>query len=400
MSTGPQVTKEIIQTRLDPFGSTLTEFKQPLSKNKIKFTCACGEPVEKFIDHIQRFVGLCTPCTKKRGIEKNQQTTHDISLTKVKAKLEEDGAELKTFPPAPLKRQQIIYYCKCGKEHSKNWEMIQEYGAYCDDCTLENGLEKKRNTCIVKFGYDNPNKSPIIRAKTVDTCTKRYGGPSPMSDPKVVQKAQDTLEERTGFRHSLQNPVSMEKFNETLYNHLGVTGSAQKNPDVRALSLVTVRKKYGVDNVSQNPEIHQKKQETSMNNWGVIWPMQNPDIADKSLKNSFLRKEFKCPSGRVIICQGFEPFALNMLLLDGIDENDISDVKPEIWYKTSDEKKHRYYTDIFIASRQLCIEVKSAWTFENDREVNLLKQKATQDAGYLHIIWIFSPKGELLETLT
>ena len=400
MTTGQQVTKEDIKSRLDPFGSTLTDFKQPLRENKIRFICVCGEPVEKFMEHVQRFVGLCTPCSIKRGRENKIQTEHSNVREKVQLKLEEDGAKLEEFPLAPLKRQKIAYYCKCGKSYSKSWEMMTLYGAFCDACTLANGLDKKKETVNTRYGVDHISQSTEIKAKIVITNTEKYGGPTPMSDPRIVQKIQDTLEDRTGFRHPLQNPVSMKKFNETLNENWGVTGCSMKNADVRARGVETVKNLYGVDNVSKAPEIHQKKQDTSMKKYAVPWPMQNAEVANKSLRNSFQKKEFKCPSGRIITCQGYEPFALDMLLRDGVDENDIADEKPEIWYKTSDGKKHRYYTDVFIASLQLCIEVKSTWTFENDLDVNILKQKATRNAGYNHVIWIFSPKGELVDTVT
>jgi len=400
MPTGPQVTKEDIQDRLRPFGSTLTEFKQPLRDNKIKFICACGEPVEKFMERIQRFVGLCTPCAKKRGHENKIQTEHSGMLEKVQAKLDKDGATLVAFPPAPLKRQKIEYLCKCGKKHYKNLEMMTLYGAFCEECTLANGIDKKKETINTRYGVDNVNQIPGVRNKIIQTNTERYGGPTPMSDPRVVQKAQDTLEDKTGFRHPLQNPVSMEKFNETLKKNWGVTGSTMKNADVRARADETVKNLYGVDNVSKVPEFHQKKQDTSMKNYGVPYPMQNAEVFNKSLNNSFLKKEFKCPSGRIIVCQGYEPFALRSLLDGGLDENLISDDKPKINWRSLDGKNHVYTTDIFIPCLKLCIEVKSTWTFGNDREDTLLKQKATRDAGYNHVIWIFSPKGELIETVT
>jgi len=400
MPTGPQVTKEDIQDRLLPFGSTLTEFKQPLHKNKIKFICACGESVEKLMDHPDRFVGLCTACARKRAHETKIQTDHVKMLEKVQAKLDKDGATLLSFPPAPLKRQKVEYTCLCGTNHSKNWDMMAQYGAFCAKCTLANGLDKKKETVNTRYGVDNVNQIPEVRNKTIQTNTERYGGPTPMSDPGVVQKAQDTLEDKTGFRHPLQNPVSMEKLNETLKENWGVTGSAMKNADVKARAVETVKNLYGVDNVSKVPEFHQKKQDTSMHNYGVPWPMQNAEVFNKSLNNSFFKKEFKCPSGRIIVCQGYEPYALRSLLDGGLDENLISDDKPKINWSSLDGKNHVYTTDIFIPCLKLCIEVKSTWTFEKDREVNLLKQKATRNAGYNHVIWIFSPKGEFIETVT
>ena len=65
---------------------------------------------------------------------------------------------------------------------------------------------------------------------------------------------------------------------------------------------------------------------------------------------------------------------------------------PEIWYYTNDNNKHRYFCDIFIPSENKLIEVKSEYTFEIQKEINLLKQKASRDLGYDHEIWIIDKK--------
>jgi hypothetical protein len=190
------------------------------------------------------------------------------------------------------------------------------------------------------------------------------------------------LKNKTGFRHALQNPETFAKFNDTIYEKYGVTGSVMKNSEIRDKVNKTVTEKYGVNNVSQHPEIHKKKQETSQVNYGVNWPMQNEEVARKSYENSYSRKEYRCPKGRIIFCQGYEPYAYDRLFSMGIDEDDISETKPEIWYTGTDEKLHRYFTDIYIPSLNLCIEVKSQWTMygNGDYETNMLKQKAVQNS--------------------
>lgn len=68
-----------------------------------------------------------------------------------------------------------------------------------------------------------------------------------------------------------------------------------------------------------------------------------------------------------------------------IDENKIITSRievPEIWWKDTNDKKHRYYVDIFIINENRMIEVKSTWTYKNDIENIFLKQRAAKDAGY------------------
>jgi len=130
--------------------------------------------------------------------------------------------------------------------------------------------------------------------------------------------------------------------------------------------------------------------------------MQNKFIFQKNVKNSYRRKKFIFPSGKEIFVQGYEPFCLRDLLEQNkAEEEIITGIKevPEVWYTDKENKKHRYYTDIYIKSENKCIEVKSTYTFKLDTEKILLKQQAVKDLGIECEIWVYSSKGELVEKI-
>ena len=131
-----------------------------------------------------------------------------------------------------------------------------------------------------------------------------------------------------------------------------------------------------------------------MERYGVPHAMQNAEIFMKSqLKSS---KLFTFPSGRIGKIQGYENFALQELLDNGISEDDIiteADSVPEIWYIDGENKKHRYYVDIFIKSQNRCIEVKSEWTLKLQEKFMSYKQNAAKNIGYEYEIWIYDHKG-------
>jgi hypothetical protein len=119
---------------------------------------------------------------------------------------------------------------------------------------------------------------------------------------------------------------------------------------------------------------------------------------DKHIKSSYLKKEYKFPSGRIELVQGYEPFALNDLIInDKIDESDIIigvlNV-PEIWFTDENNEQHRYYVDIYIPSQNKCIEVKSLYTYNDNININLLKQAVAIKAGYNFEFWIYDNKGK------
>jgi hypothetical protein len=118
------------------------------------------------------------------------------------------------------------------------------------------------------------------------------------------------------------------------------------------------------------------------------------------VKNSYNKKKYKLPSGKIEFVQGYEPFALNDLLNSGVLETDIiigCKNVPTIWYKDTTEKLHRHYVDIFIPSQNLCIEVKSTWTITKENSFIFLKQTAAKELGYNYEIWVYNSKGVKVE---
>jgi hypothetical protein len=50
-----------------------------------------------------------------------------------------------------------------------------------------------------------------------------------------------------------------------------------------------------------------------------------------------------------------------------------------------------------IGNTLLCIEVKSTWTFEKQKDIIFLKQNAAKQLGYLYEIWVYDNKGNKVE---
>lgn len=155
----------------------------------------------------------------------------------------------------------------------------------------------------------------------------------------------------------------------------------------------------------QNPLFQKEAREIYKTKTGYDHPSQNPEVARKILKSSFRKKEFLMPSGTPFICQGFEPLALQLLLDEGIKEQDIlspSEQGIKILYEFQ-EKKRMYHPDIFVPSLNLLIEVKSDWTFggcggkkKDEEEKTLKKLSACREQGYNTRLYIFGKNNKLV----
>ena len=129
--------------------------------------------------------------------------------------------------------------------------------------------------------------------------------------------------------------------------------------------------------------------------------MQNLEVFERQQKSGFKRKLYTFASGAEIYVQGYEMFALNLLLTRGIKEEDLLlgfDTMPRIMYDYNGNT-HRYYPDIFLPSQNKIVEVKSEHTYDNNRDVTHLKMQSCQVAGLNAEIWIFSRKGDLLRVM-
>jgi hypothetical protein len=316
----------------------------------------------------------------------------------------------------------IKFICNCGIEYSKTFILLyKSAGAFCKKCTENIRQEKKKQTCLEKYGVENPSQLQEVKDKSKQTCMERYGVAYSLQSQEVKNKSKQTCLDRYGVEHPLQLQEVRDKIKQSCINIYGVENPSQsqeiknKKKDTTILNYgvenpsqsqeIKNKKKdttilnYGVENPSQSQEIKNKKIDTTILNYGVENPSQNAEISEKQSKNSYKLKEFNFPCGKTILVQGYEPFLLKYLVEGGYTHEDIitkrADV-PEIWYD-EDNKKHRYYCDAYIPKINTIYEVKSTWTYEIAKEKNILKQQACIDAGYLYVLCVYNNKSILQE---
>jgi hypothetical protein len=247
---------------------------------------------------------------------------------------------------------------------------------FCVTCTLKNTYKKIGDTLEKHTGKRNAAQVEEYKKKMGDTLEARIGVRTPGQCKEYIEKGKQTLKNRTGYEHALQIEENKEKAKKTL------------------------KERTGYEYALQVPEYKQKAEQTTLDLLGVPNAMQSASIQDKCSKSCYKKKEFQMPSGNTRIVQGYEPQALS-LLLKSYQEDDIFTGAinvPEIWYTA--DKEHRHYVDIYIKSINTCIEIKSSWTYEKEKEKVHMKQQAGKDLGLNYEIWIMNKKGEILSKLT
>lgn len=146
------------------------------------------------------------------------------------------------------------------------------------------------------------------------------------------------------------------------------------------------------------PETKERIRNINIKKFGVGNPMQHPDVFEKSNLNRFKYKT--CIINKVTFdrLQGYEEQGIRYIL-EKYPDITIYDIKagrcqdlPKIKYQYDVERL--YFPDIYIPKLNLLVEVKCEYTFKDTIEMNLAKQKASFDAGYKHLIVVFSDDGK------
>jgi len=252
-----------------------------------------------------------------------------------------------------IKGHCITQYCE--NNFDKTFMNLYEINGYCKSCISKKRLEKYKATCFKKYGVENSFQSEDVKDKSKSTWLEKYGVEHPSKSKEIKLKKVNTCLEIYGVEYQFQSE------------------------DVKDKSKSTWLKKYGVEN-----------------------PCQNSDIFEKRLKASYSKKNYTLPSGKIVLVQGYEPYALDELIkLTNEDDIKVGAANvPEIWYNDETGKKHRYYVDVFILSQNKCIEVKGINLMKLDKNIILIKQKAVKDAGYICEIWVYNSKGIKVECHT
>lgn len=127
--------------------------------------------------------------------------------------------------------------CGCGKE-LKSFSVKYIAGHSSRDPNVRN---KRKQTCLLKYGCEEPTKSKIVREKTIKTNINRYGGISPYSSNEVRRKGEKTCLINNGINNVFKDKEKIKQ---------------------------SYQIKFGVSNPSKLEEVKKKKKDTCLLHFG------------------------------------------------------------------------------------------------------------------------------------
>jgi hypothetical protein len=133
----------------------------------------------------------------------------------------------------------------------------------------ERKQSKKKQTCLKKYGVENPSQSKEIRNKSKQTCLKKYGVEYSLQSEKIRDKSKQTNLKRYGFENPFQSK------------------------DIKNKIKKTNLKKYGFENPFQSEEVKDKIKRFNLKRYKFKNPMMSNEIKNKSKLTMWLNIEIK-----------------------------------------------------------------------------------------------------------
>lgn len=407
ISQSQEVKDKKKETNLKNYGVD-NPMKSQEIKDKLKIIMKSKEVRDKIkettnkrygVDHHMKAQELKDKIKETKNLKENKK----YNMTLLNTYIEKDDATLIGEYNDIGLRSVIEYICgNCKKEVcNKTFESIVRYkGLFCKGCT-------KNKTCIKKGTFSYDKDLLLFCIKRDNAVLKDYEN---IAVEEVIKynckcgkegnKTFRRINTEGAYCKDCSTSIKIENGKRTNLERYGVTCSLASK-ESKNKSKATNLLKRGVEYALQSKDVRDKIKETFLKKYGFENAMQNPEVADRNLKACLTPKEYILPNGNKIKVQGYENHALDIIFNEWklISDDIIVDRTkvPEIWWLDDNNKKRRYFTDIYIPTKNLIIEVKSTWTYNLEKRITQQKLLASKEFGYNTLLWVFNYKHKIVE---
>ena len=158
--------------------------------------------------------------------------------------------------------------------------------------------EKRRRTCLERYGVDSVMKNPVFVKKcneaTRKTFLQRYGCTSSFTSKEIRVKRDATMIERYDTTTPLRNENIKKKYTKTCLERYG-TEIPWKNKDVRKKISITCLERYGVDHNSKADVTKDRNKRTCLERYGVDHVWKDRAIRDRIKETCLKRYGYENP---------------------------------------------------------------------------------------------------------
>ena len=234
--------------------------------------------------------------------------------------------------------------------------------------------QKRKETCIKKYGVDSVPKSELVKQKIKETNLKKYGVENVFQSEIHKQKIRKTKLERYGDEYFLNK----EKTKQTIKEKYNID-NWMSSEVFKTKSKQTKLKKYGDENYLNI----KKQKETCLKKWGVDNWRKSLDSINKthSKEANKKRNETKRKNG-----------TFNTSIPEKKSYECLKEIFPDVLYQYKSDV-YPFACDFYIPSLDLYIECNYHWThgkkpFEDNENDKLIIEnwKAKNTQYYMNAI--------------
>ena len=200
----------------------------------------------------------------------------------------------------------------CNNEFNKSFRQLIKTGAYCYDCSVNNGKQKGALKCKYNVEYlmnfCNENNITLISNYTnelINRDTNINGECIIKECDKLFNRTFRELIKLNGYCGSCCKEIGKMKIIETNLKTFGCD-NAMKNEHVKQKQKNTILEKYGVEHISQLDIIKEQKKEKSLKKYGSEFVLQSEEVKKKSRETNIIKYGFENPQQNIYVQQKME----------------------------------------------------------------------------------------------
>ena len=189
----------------------------------------------------------------------------------------------------------------CNNEFEKSFRQLIKIGAYCYDCSVNNGKQK----CALKCKYNVEYLMNFCKENNItlnDNSANELINRDTKINGKCITKGCDLTFNRSfreliklnGYCGSCCKEIGKIKIIETNFKTFGCD-NAMKNEYVKEKQKNTILEKYGVEHISQLDIIKEQKKEKSLEKYGTEFVLQSEEVKKKSRETNLIKYGFENP---------------------------------------------------------------------------------------------------------
>ena len=266
-------------------GETLAEKLYLLYKGEQKYCVVCGKPSE-FSSYFRGYKKTCSANCKRELDRKNLAEKALMALKENKEEIAE-------------KRRRTCLE-KYGVENPQQNTSVKEklkktvedrYGVSCV-FKSEKVKAKTKDTCLNKYGTERACQSQEVKDRIAQTHLKKCGSTTNLVTPEFRETIKLQNLSKYGVPHYSQSEEYKEKYKKTCYERYGESNALKVNA-FRKKASDTCIERYGTANVNSLEKVKERRKETCLEKYSTDHPMKVPEIRNKCFAHKDLTQPEK-----------------------------------------------------------------------------------------------------------